>query len=351
MPRGRPSKMPSLAVQLVGATLAGASAAWLLTWLSRPVQISSAPPSPSEDVCFNNIFECPRSSNDTVDVGYVRCLPPLNFDCPTLTCTPDSCSANFTSLLHNRPEDWISNVVGQVAARNLAVVSGRRLRATAHLARTAINRCLQGDIVETGVYTGGSTSILMRALIDYDGCGRKLWAFDSFKGLPLATNFDMQGDATVGVAGDYSADFQVFKQNLQSLGAWDEKRIVVTKGFFAETVHKSKVKAISFLRMDGDLYTSTWDVLIGLYDRVLPDGLVYVDDYGSYNGCREAVDRFRTENRIYEPLHHITEKDRSVEAVWWQKRSRKVRSTVQPVYSALDRQSMTTRTGGEKEVN
>jgi hypothetical protein len=56
-----------------------------------------------------------------------------------------------------------------------------------------------------------------------------------------------------------------------------KKRIVVTKGFFAETVHKSKVKAISFLRMDGDLYTSTWDVLIaGLYDRVLPGGLVYV---------------------------------------------------------------------------
>ena len=331
--------MPALTFHLIGATLAGASAAWLPTWLSRPVQISSAPPSPfSEDGCFNNSNECPvfssRSSNDTVHVGYVRCLPPLNFGCPTLTCAPESCSANFISLLHNRPEDWISNVVGQVAARNLAVVSGRRLRATAHLARTAINRCLDGDIVETGVYTGGSTAVLMRALIDYDGCGRKLWAFDSFMGLPTATNYDMQGDANVGVAGEYSAGFQVFKQNMQSLGAWDEKRIVVTKGFFAETVHKSKVKAISFLRMDGDLYTSTWDVLIGLYDRVLPGGLVYVDDYGSYNGCREAIDRFRTENRIYEPLHHIKEKDGSIEAVWWQKRSRKVRPTVEPVQHA-----------------
>ena len=200
------SEMPALTFLLIGATLAGASAAWLPTWLSRPVQISSAPPSPfSEDGCFNNSNECPvfssRSSNDTVHVGYVRCLPPLNFGCPTLTCAPESCSANFISLLHNRPEDWISNVVGQVAARNLAVVSGRRLRATAHLARTAINRCLDGDIVETGVYTGGSTAVLMRALIDYDGCGRKLWAFDSFMGLPTATNYDMQGDANVGVAG------------------------------------------------------------------------------------------------------------------------------------------------------
>jgi hypothetical protein len=138
--------MPALTLQLIGVTLAGASAAWLPTWLSRPVQISSAPPSPfSEDGCFNNSNECPvfssRSSNDTVHVGYVQCLPPLNFGCPTLTCAPESCSAHFISLLHNRPEDWISNVVGQVAARNLAVVSGRRLRATAHLARTAINRC------------------------------------------------------------------------------------------------------------------------------------------------------------------------------------------------------------------
>ena len=57
-------------------------------------------------------------------------------------------------------------------------------------------------------------------------------------------------------------------------------------GWFNETCSQSPVSAISLLRMDGDLFESTWDVLVALYDRVLPGGFIYVDDYGGYNGCQ-----------------------------------------------------------------
>lgn len=50
---------------------------------------------------------------------------------------------------------------------------------------------------------------------------------------------------------------------------------------------------IAYLRLDGDLYSSTMEALEALYHKVSPGGFVYVDDYGSYNGCRAAVDRFR----------------------------------------------------------
>ena len=62
--------------------------------------------------------------------------------------------------------------------------------------------------------------------------------------------------------------------------------------------------------------------LEGLYDRVAAGGYIYVDDYGSFNGCREAVDAFRQSRRIYEPMHFIPERDGAqvvFEAVWWQK--------------------------------
>jgi hypothetical protein len=86
------------------------------------------------------------------------------------------------------------------------------------------------------------------------------------------------------------------------------------------------VKDIAFLRLDGDLFVSTWDPLAAFYDRVIPGGYIYVDDYGSFNGCREAIDKFRFENKIFEPLRFVREDDLvtrriSFEAVWWQKRA------------------------------
>jgi hypothetical protein len=108
------------------------------------------------------------------------------------------------------------------------------------------------------------------------------------------------------------------------VNAWDDNVIQVSKGWFNETCAKSPVQDISFLRMDGDLFVSTWDVLVSLYQCVLPGGSIYIDDYSSFNGCRTAVDKFRSIHHIYETMHFVTESpDRfsidGVEAVWWQK--------------------------------
>ena len=72
------------------------------------------------------------------------------------------------------------------------------------------------------------------------------------------------------------------------------------------------------------MFVSTRDSLINLYDRLVPGGFIYVDDYGSFSGCRAAVNKFRTHNHIYEPIHYIREDENHVrinfEAIWWQKR-------------------------------
>jgi hypothetical protein len=68
------------------------------------------------------------------------------------------------------------------------------------------------------------------------------------------------------------------------------------------------------LRLDGDLYESTMDALVALYDRVSPGGFVIVDDYHGWPVCKKAVDEFRAERGIVAPLRGI-----DALATFWQR--------------------------------
>lgn len=206
------------------------------------------------------------------------------------------------------------------------IVSPPRKRATALLSKAALT-LPTGDFVETGSYIGTSAIIMLRILRDFDRCHRKLWIFDSFEGLPLPT----KEDHNQGVPGQFFVTVDNFTTNLKFADVYAKDNPVITKGWFKDTVGVSAVKQISFLRLDGDLFESTWDAITGLYDRVVPGGIIYVDDYGSFVGCARAVEKFRLTKKIYEPLHYVQERGGNplnqefpiiiFEAVWWVKRN------------------------------
>ncbi len=203
----------------------------------------------------------------------------------------------------------------------LGIVSPPRKRATALLAKSALT-LPHGDMVETGCYYGTSAAIMLKILKDFDPCySKKLWVFDSFTGLPPPT----KEDNNQGRAGLFSSTEELFLNNMKDAQVYDEKRLVVTKGWFNDTLPGSPVEKISFLRLDGDLFVSTWDALENLYHRVVPGGYIYVDDYGSFYGCKEAIDKFRAKHKISETIHYVNEKPKSgaitFEAIWWVKRS------------------------------
>ena len=166
--------------------------------------------------------------------------------------------------------------------------------------------------------------IMLKILQDFDPCGRKMYAFDSFQGLPDLHPKDRNGSLVEGKPGEYAASEQTFISNLKRFKVYDNKTVVISKGWFNETCPISPVQKIAFLRMDGDLYASTMDVLQGLYHRVSPGGFVYVDDYGSYTGCQRAIDEFRALNNITEEIHYVAERENKkkyyYEAAWWRKR-------------------------------
>jgi O-methyltransferase len=105
------------------------------------------------------------------------------------------------------------------------------------------------------------------------------------------------------------------KRNFSAYGLLDEQ-VVFLKGWFKDTLPDAPIKAIAVLRLDGDYYESTRDALVNLYDKVSPGGYIIIDDYGedSWTYCSKAVDEFRKERDITDPLIRVDRPCR-----FWQK--------------------------------
>ena len=178
-----------------------------------------------------------------------------------------------------------------------------------------LERGVPGDIVETGVWRGGSM-ILARAILKVRGSeDRKIWCADSFEGMPVPTESDAGKSKDEDFSDrDYLAvSLDQVKANFARFGLLDD-RLVFLKGWFSDTLPKAPIERIALLRLDGDLYESTMDALVPLYDKISVGGYVIVDDYHSWPGCRKAVDEFRAIHDIGAPLVAI-----DAHAVYWQR--------------------------------
>jgi hypothetical protein len=85
--------------------------------------------------------------------------------------------------------------------------------------------------------------------------------------------------------------------NLLKMGCTD---VQLFKGFFENSIpeKKSNLGKIAILRLDGDWYSSTMTCLNELYDLIMPGGFIIIDDYGHWQGCKTAVDKFRKNRNI-----------------------------------------------------
>jgi hypothetical protein len=85
-------------------------------------------------------------------------------------------------------------------------------------------------------------------------------------------------------------------------------------GWFRDTLPSTSLTSLALLRLDGDLYDSTHDVLTWLYPKVALGGYVIVDDYHSFTECREAVSDY-----LHAARHEVTMLGVDDDAVYWQK--------------------------------
>ena len=162
-----------------------------------------------------------------------------------------------------------------------------------------------GDLLEAGVWRGGTT-IFMRALLDVLGdASRCVWVADSFDGLPVPDTERYPADAQGDLSGfdELAVDLQTVRENFERYGLLDE-RVLFLPGLFKDTLPDAPIDRLSVLRVDGDYYESTMDVLANLYPKVSPRGFVIVDDY-SLDPCREAVLDYRAEHGIDDPIIEV----------------------------------------------
>ena len=174
-------------------------------------------------------------------------------------------------------------------ARVLALV-----RAVEHIHLNGI----EGDVVECGVWRGGSMMSVARALCHLRCTRRHLHLFDTFAGMSEPTNED--GGATHARWQAQQSDqhntwcfasLDDVTANMEQTG-YPQDRVHFVPGPVEHTLPDAAPKDIALLRLDTDWYASTKHELEHLYPRLQPGGILIIDDYGHWPGCQQAVDEF-----------------------------------------------------------
>lgn len=150
-------------------------------------------------------------------------------------------------------------------------------------------RSLEGEVWETGVYQGGSASLLKLLIEEARAMTGKnstiLRLFDSFEGLPHSDH-----ELDLHHAGDFNDTG--LEQVMQTVGT--EDWIDFRKGWIPETFAGLEDARIRFAHIDVDLYQPILDSCEFIYPRLAPGAVMVFDDYGfpSCPGARAAIDEF-----------------------------------------------------------
>jgi O-methyltransferase len=190
----------------------------------------------------------------------------------------------------------------------------RRLDNLQWCVEDVLDRGVPGDFIETGVWRGGAC-ILMRAILKVEGVrDRKVWAADSFEGLPPgdASRYPIDRNSPFHEEPGFAVSLEEVRRNFEKYGLLDDQ-VEFVEGWFCDTLPKLLDKRWAVIRLDGDMYQSTFEALVNLYPSISPGGYVIVDDFDAVPACRQAVLDFREKNGIKEEMRQI-----DWSAVYWQ---------------------------------
>lgn len=168
-----------------------------------------------------------------------------------------------------------------------------------------IKNKIEGDLIEAGVWRGGAT-IFMRIILKEYGLKNKIvYVADSFEGLPPPDHEKFPADKNsrfhrIDVT---NVSLEEVKNNFKLYGVLDNQ-VKFLKGWFKDSLKQAPCKKLSILRVDGDMYESTWEILENLYDKLSVGGYVIVDDF-SLQVCVSAVNDFRSQNNITDTITSI----------------------------------------------
>jgi hypothetical protein len=202
--------------------------------------------------------------------------------------------------------DELRSTVKRVRRHTLS--SPQRLAALCDSVEYLVRKGIEGDLVECGVWRGGS---MMAAAITLQRLGdteRDLYLFDTFAGMPQPTEADRrspydgydphkrwqrQGEGA-GSSTWAAVPVERVREAMTDTG-YPADKVHLVPGLVEDTLPGRAPDNIAMLRLDTDWYASTKHELEQLYPRLQPGGVLIIDDYGHYAGARRAVDEYFSE--------------------------------------------------------
>jgi hypothetical protein len=184
-----------------------------------------------------------------------------------------------------------------------------RLQALIDAVRYIEHRGVPGGFVECGVWRGGSVLAMIDTLLEVEASPRDIWLYDTFEGMTEPTDRDTSRFEPPALSTWDAAKVDGVRPwgELFSGEIFNEdvvRRVLAASGYPAERLHlvkgpveqtlpdQSPDGPLALIRLDTDWYESTKHELIHLYPRLERGGVLIIDDYGHYDGARQAVDEY-----------------------------------------------------------
>jgi predicted O-methyltransferase YrrM len=184
------------------------------------------------------------------------------------------------------------------ACQRFSMTSPERMYALYKAVEYVVRARIPGDIVECGVWRGGSAMVAALGLQQFGDTSKSVYLYDTFTGMTEPTNED--GSLAIDKWRKLErerhnewcfAPLAEVERNLAATGL-PPGRIKFVEGRVEDTLPDQAPPEISLLRLDTDWYDSTYHELTSLYPRLSTGGVLILDDYGHWSGHRRAVDEF-----------------------------------------------------------
>lgn len=196
-----------------------------------------------------------------------------------------------------------------------SMIGLKRMNNIEYCVSKVIEEHVPGDLIETGVWRGGSVIFMAALLRDKQVSDRNVWVADSFEGLPKPNTVKYAADKNDihYMHPELAITMETVKDNFRKYDLLGDN-IKFLKGWFKDTLPYAPIEKLAVLRLDGDMYESTMDGLVNLYPKLSKGGYIIIDDWGVVPGCKQAVLDYRQQ-------HHITDEIIAIDAsgVFWKK--------------------------------
>lgn len=182
-------------------------------------------------------------------------------------------------------------------AQQYSMTNSKNIMETITSMKDLAEREIEGDFVECGVWKGGH---VIAALLSSPTV-KHYWLFDTFDGMtePGEQDFKRGAHATtmakyrkLGIKNWCRAELEEVQRNIAPYQQEDQHLHYVVGPVEQTLVSHPLPDKISLLRLDTDFYASTKIELETLWPRLVPGGILIIDDYKSWQGCQQACDEF-----------------------------------------------------------